>query len=493
MDRRVQEDGTVIVGGQVVPTGGSQPTIASVVSYSGNAGLQSTNVEGALDELDNEKAPIVHTHDDRYFTELEVTNLLADKAASSHTHDDRYFTELEVTNLLAGKSATSHLHDDRYYTETEVDQKIAAALATTELHENAKFDIVTMSTDGPGDTTVPARLYPPGWSNYWSNGTGADQPAVQSDSLVSRLGSGYSLRVDHPTAASGMALSSSIFAVGAGSVVTVKGYAISTGPRAMITVLTSPSTSNPDFFNPEAAVFETSATVPSSSVWQEYSVTLVVPAGHTKCSFKLRSYSDAPGAPGSVWWDDSASSMQVIPPSGVVTGEIKMWPTTAAPSGYLLCQGGTFSSTTYPALAALLGDTFGTHSGTTYYLPDFRARSPIGVGGVVVPAAGSENYSIGQKWGDSRVPSHTHSGSTGIESVGHTHQYQEADNSTNAQFTVAGGTGMDNKYYRWGTTGTQSANHTHSFTSADHNSTKQTSASGNVHPVLGINFIIKAA
>jgi hypothetical protein len=57
--------------------------------------------------------------DARYFTESEVTALLAaksdtshthDYAASSHTHDDRYFTESEITSLLAGKSDTSHTH-----------------------------------------------------------------------------------------------------------------------------------------------------------------------------------------------------------------------------------------------------------------------------------------------------------------------------------------------------------------------------------------------
>ena len=36
------------------------------------------------------------------------------KAASSHTHDDRYFTESEVTTALDGKAASSHNHDSNY-------------------------------------------------------------------------------------------------------------------------------------------------------------------------------------------------------------------------------------------------------------------------------------------------------------------------------------------------------------------------------------------
>ena len=82
------------------------------------------------------KAASSHTHDDRYYTETEMNTLLAGKQASgsyapatgiaataitgtavvtsdprlsdartplSHTHDDRYYTETEVNNLLAGK------------------------------------------------------------------------------------------------------------------------------------------------------------------------------------------------------------------------------------------------------------------------------------------------------------------------------------------------------------------------------------------------------
>ena len=49
---------------------------------------------------------------------------VAGKADTGHTHDDRYFTETEVTNKLAGKSDTGHHHDDRYFTETEVAKKL---------------------------------------------------------------------------------------------------------------------------------------------------------------------------------------------------------------------------------------------------------------------------------------------------------------------------------------------------------------------------------
>lgn len=75
-------------------------------------------VENLFDKLLASES-MAHLHDDRYFTESEVTTELAGKAASSHTHnyadpahvhDDRYFTESEVTTSLAGKAASSHTH-----------------------------------------------------------------------------------------------------------------------------------------------------------------------------------------------------------------------------------------------------------------------------------------------------------------------------------------------------------------------------------------------
>ena len=46
------------------------------------------------------------------------------KANSGHTHDDRYFTESEITTKLNGKANSSHTHDDRYYTESEINSKL---------------------------------------------------------------------------------------------------------------------------------------------------------------------------------------------------------------------------------------------------------------------------------------------------------------------------------------------------------------------------------
>lgn len=470
-------DGTIRIGGQVVPTGGSIPTTASVVSYGGSSNLQSTNVEGALDELDAEKAPLLHTHDDRYYTEVEVTNLLAGKAAASHNHDDRYLTEVEVTNLLAGKAATGHIHDDRYYTEAETNARIAAALGTVEAHANPSFDLVSMSTVGPGGDVVPSRLYPDSWGSFWGNGSPTTRPVLEADPNVTYTGSGFSYKVTLPATDSGQALTSSIFAVAPGSIVNIEAWVRGTGPRAFITIYTNQDV-DPDFFQPGNAGGDTVAIKPTTT-WQKVNLSFTVPANHNRCRFMLRAYADGlnGSTPGIIWWDETKSRVQIIPPSGVVPGEIKMWPGATAPAGYLFCRGGTFSAAQYPILAAVLGNTYGTRSGDTCYLPDFRARSPIGSNGAAVPAAGGNSYSLGQKHGHEAMQQHDH----GTYGRGSTWAANNPWGAPDIYFPIGaygGDPGGGGNYL---------------VMSSAWNKTQLsgTGGSGNVHPVLALNFIIK--
>lgn len=64
---------------------------------------------------------------------------------------------------------------------------------------------------------------------------------------------------------------------------------------------------------------------------------------------------------------------------GVLTGEVKMWATSTAPTGYLECDGTAVSRTTYAALFAVIGTVWGTGDGsTTFNLPDMRGEFPRG-------------------------------------------------------------------------------------------------------------------
>ena len=77
---------------------------------------------------------------------------------------------------------------------------------------------------------------------------------------------------------------------------------------------------------------------------------------------------------------------------------------------YLVCNGGTFSSSTYPALAAILG-------GTT--LPDLRGCVPANLD----QGAGRLTNISGlfQVGGDQNLQSHNHGGVTGTENQQHNH------------------------------------------------------------------------
>lgn len=88
--------------------------------------------------------------------------------------------------------------------------------------------------------------------------------------------------------------------------------------------------------------------------------------------------------------------------NSIPTGSLMMWPTASAPSGYLLCNGTAVSRTTYAALFAIIGTAFGVgDNSTTFNLPNYTNRLPVGAGGLYATAATG-----GSK--DATVVSHTH-------------------------------------------------------------------------------------
>jgi microcystin-dependent protein len=69
------------------------------------------------------------------------------------------------------------------------------------------------------------------------------------------------------------------------------------------------------------------------------------------------------------------------PGPGPVIGEVRMWvgPASQPPAGWLLCNGAEVGRVVYGALFQMIGTTYGSgDGGTTYNLPDFRDRSPMG-------------------------------------------------------------------------------------------------------------------
>lgn len=104
-------------------------------------------------------------------------------------------------------------------------------------------------------------------------------------------------------------------------------------------------------------------------------------------------------------------------------GDLKMSAATAAPAGWLACDASAVSRTTYAALFAAIGTTFGAGDGsTTFNVPDFRGRVPVGPGNG--DATGHTNHVVGTKYGEqthtltlAESPAHTHTLTTNSYAV----------------------------------------------------------------------------
>jgi microcystin-dependent protein len=185
----------------------------------------------------------------------------------------------------------------------------------------------------------------------------------------------------------------------------------------------------------------------------------------------------------------------------VPTGTVLMWAAASAPEGYLLCNGASLARASYPDLFSAIGTTFGSVDGASFSLPDFRGRSPLGVG----QGAGLTNRTLAQQGGaetvtlaTTEIPSHSHTGTT--DSAGtHTHTSNAIGGQGNLGLVTADGNntvtdtdGSLGELNVWTTPQALSINdngaHTHTFTS---NTTGDGGAHANMAPFLALNFIIK--
>jgi microcystin-dependent protein len=152
------------------------------------------------------------------------------------------------------------------------------------------------------------------------------------------------------------------------------------------------------------------------------------------------------------------------------TGSMLMWPTATPPAGFLLCNGQTASRATYAALFAIVGVLFGAGDGsTTFTLPDYRDRMPVGAGTTY-----AANSLGGSK--DATLPSHNHTAT--VTDPSHAHSYLSPSGA---------GTQAD------GGSGSSSAVTASAFTgiSVSIASAGVSATNANLPPYLGIFFIIK--
>lgn len=90
------------------------------------------------------------------------------------------------------------------------------------------------------------------------------------------------------------------------------------------------------------------------------------------------------------------------------------------PTGWLKCNGAQISRTTYSALFAAIGTTYGSGNGsTTFHLPDFRGLFPRGFD----DGRGIDSGRVFGSFQDSDNKSHNHGGLTGNQSHDHYHGF----------------------------------------------------------------------
>jgi microcystin-dependent protein len=173
-------------------------------------------------------------------------------------------------------------------------------------------------------------------------------------------------------------------------------------------------------------------------------------------------------------------------------GEITMWATSTAPTGWLIADGSAISRSTYSALFGVLSTTYGVGDGsTTFNLPNLKGRVPVGR-----DASQTEFDTLGETGGSktsalvvANLPAHTHTVDSNTLDVlynagSYTTGYitgRDADNNgvidgTSNTFGIAVGTATD---------------HTHTIATSGGNGTATGDTFSNLSPYIALNYIIR--
>ena len=157
--------------------------------------------------------------------------------------------------------------------------------------------------------------------------------------------------------------------------------------------------------------------------------------------------------------------------SKILIGEIKLYGGSILPTGFLRCDGSAVSRTTYADLFSVIGVSFGSGDGiSTFNLPDFGSRVPIGVG-TGTDGNNERTTLLGTKEGEfehtltiAEMPAHTHNNSP-------TGRSSSTNTGSVSSVSVNDSTGITAPYQTGSKGGGQSHN--------------------NMQPSVGVYYIIK--
>ena len=118
-----------------------------------------------------------------------------------------------------------------------------------------------------------------------------------------------------------------------------------------------------------------------------------------------------------------------------ITGVIQMYAGSSAPNGWLICNGQAVSRTTYAALYAVIGTTYGAGDGsTTFNVPNLVNKTVRGSNSLG-KTGGADTVTLST----ANMPAHTHGvGTLATASTGaHTHKFNITTNGNYASATAA--------------------------------------------------------
>ena len=167
---------------------------------------------------------------------------------------------------------------------------------------------------------------------------------------------------------------------------------------------------------------------------------------------------------------------------GIPTATIVPWSSASVPSGFLECNGANVSRTTYSALFAIIGTTYGAGDGaTTFGLPDLQDNVAVGK---------SNNKALASTGGAENVTSTGNVGGTTANATLSTAQlasHSHSGGGNNPKFTPSTD-GNPRLTYSPATTGSAGSGTGHSHNMS---ATFSGDATSVVQPYLAVIYIIK--
>ncbi len=171
--------------------------------------------------------------------------------------------------------------------------------------------------------------------------------------------------------------------------------------------------------------------------------------------------------------NDYASNVAALILAATPVGVIWPYGGSAAPTGFVLCDGSSLlRAGTYANLFTVLSTTYGSADGTHFNVPDLRGRIPVGAG----TGTGGGASGTGAPTGGSALTAVSRATWKGEET--HVLTVPEMPAHTHPQ-TPASGTGAGNLVGNASASGSVTG------------STGGDGAHNNIQPVMGVNFIIK--